>query len=185
MRLATLLKILQLHSGRPIAVKVKNDIFGNYEVIFGAMHTELMVDGELVILDSATHEECFNPDDIYDIEALVTEQDLINEIEAAHNLQNAYHIAKHMLTPSVEAALERARFRLRPSPEQQERDLAALIRTKMGATAHQSAVARVLEHLCVNTLGTRNIAQTASNDDFLRMAQGIDEAVKKVTEMPF
>ena len=185
MRTATLLKILQLHAGRPIAVKVKNEIFGNYEIIFGAMHTELMVDGDLVIIDRTTHEERFVPDDIYDIEALTTEADIVNMVEAAHTLNDAYQVAKHMLTPRVENALERARIRLRPSPEQQERNLAALIRTKMGVGTHTSVIARVLEHLCVNTLGTRNIATTASDDEYMRMAQGIDEAVKKVTDIPF
>lgn len=185
MRIETLKHIFGLHAGRPIAVQVKNADFGKYEVIFGHLHTELWLDGEVAIIDSATHEERFNPDDIYNIEALTTEADIVNMIEASHTLNDAYHIAKNMLTPGVENALERARIRLRPSAEQQERTLAGLIRERMRVGTPTSVIARVLEHLCLNILGTRNIAQIATPAQYLQMVQSINEAIKKVEDIPF
>ena len=187
MRTEVVMELLTHFMQHDIVIYAYDEMLGEqYQVLFLRGWVHQIVDDCIVIVSINGTEHKYEFGEIVRVAIYISQEERINMIEQATTLQEAYNYAKDdNMTPTIEEALDRAKERLKPTPERAEQRILGIIESRISFKGTTLRATSVLEYLCLNILGKEKIDYTATQEQLYAIAQGIEDAIKKLGEMPF
>jgi len=181
MRLERIDDLLSIYKGHEVKFILFDDIFGFYDEKNTVKDFE--IDGTKVTIYTDNGFKEFETNEIQRLELILDEEERLDMIYNAFSIEEAFEIAKGMLTQRIEEALDFIKKKYEPTPERQMEGLLGLIQSNIALKHININANEVLKHLLVNTYGKDKITLTLKTSDYVALADKIDETIEKIEKI--
>lgn len=184
MRKEKILHILKIFKGESFVIEhfSGNNVIETEYRDYGTFHIEESIFADYLHIGNSEPLDIIT---IIDIECTADEETRISLIEQSESLLDAFYIAKYRLTERIDEALDKMRNKNPHGAEYQNDLLTSAIQRNIKALGSNTSYESVLEHLCVNTIGTPKIVSAVKNEVLNEMFGKIIPTIKKMEKEIF